>query len=491
MNTLPYFVLIPLAGAFLVVFLNVLTRNKVRVISEILANVITLALFIMTIFMFNKSGMYVIGKWVPPLGINLVLDGLSGLMLSIVNLIAFTATLFSINYMRRYTANNYYYALFLLMLAGMNGVLLSGDFFNLFVFIEIASIASYALVGFGTEADELEASFKYMVMGGIASTFILLAIALLYSQFGVLNMAYISEAIANSEFNILLKFTLFLFIAAFSVKAAIIPFHAWLPDAHPAAPAPISAMLSGVVIKTLGLYAMIRVMYNVFGFNGGNLLAYMGIISIMVGGLLALGQMDMKRLLAYSSISQIGYIILGFGLGTKLGIFAALFHLVNHSVFKSLLFMNSGSVYHRLGTRNLDEMGGLNKVMPITGGTSLIASFSIAGMPPFNGFFSKLLIIIACIQSGHPMFAFWAIAGSIFTLAYYMKMQRYAFFGSLKESYKSIKESPFFMSVSMIILAILCLATSFLLIPQLRDAVLTPAVEVILNADTYKALVIK
>ncbi|MCK5398738.1 NADH/ubiquinone/plastoquinone (complex I), partial [bacterium] len=369
MNTLPYFVLIPLAGAFLIVFLNVLTKNKVRVISEILANMITLALFIMTIFMFNKSGMYVIGKWVPPLGINLVLDGLSGLMLSIVNLIAFTATLFSINYMRRYTANNYYYALFLLMLAGMNGVLLSGDFFNLFVFIEIASIASYALVGFGTEADELEASFKYMVMGGIASTFILLAIALLYSQFGVLNMAYISEAIANSEFNILLKFTLFLFIAAFSVKAAIIPFHAWLPDAHPAAPAPISAMLSGVVIKTLGLYAMIRVMYNIFGFNGGNMLAYMGLISIMVGGLLALGQMDMKRLLAYSSISQIGYIILGIGLGTKLGILAALFHLVNHSVFKSLLFMNSGSVYHRLGTRNLDEMGGLNKVMPITGGT--------------------------------------------------------------------------------------------------------------------------
>ena len=153
--------------------------------------------------------------------------------------------------------------------------------------------------------------------------------------------------------------------------------------------------------------------------------------------------------------------------------------------------MNSGSIYHRLNTRKLDEMGGLNKVMPITGGTSLIASLSIAGMPPFNGFFSKLLIIIACIQSGHPIFALWAIVGSVITLAYYMKMQKYAFFGKLKEGYKTIKESPFFMSVSMIILAILCLASSFLLIPQLRDAVLTPAVEVILNADTYKALVIK
>jgi len=390
--------------------------------------------------------------------------------------------------MDQYTSKRHYYSLFLLMLAGMNGVLLSGDFFNMFVFIEIASISSYALVGFGTEAEELEASFKYMVMGGIASAFMLLAVAMLYSSFGVLNMADIARAIAVSPRATTLKFPLFLFIIAFAIKGAIIPFHAWLPDAHPSAPAPVSAMLSGVLIKTLGIYAMTRIIMNIFAADVTGL-APLGIISIIIGMPLALGQTDIKRLLAYSSISQVGYIVLGLGLGTPLGIFGALFHLINHSIFKSLLFLNSGAVAYRLGTRELNDMGGLNKVMPITGGTSFIASLSIAGIPPFNGFFSKLIIILACVKAGHTGFALWAVAGSILTLSSFMKVQKLAFFGKIAEKHKGIKEAPLLMSVSVVILAVLCIASSFLLLPGLRNITLQPAVDALLAGAEYAKII--
>ncbi|PIY17931.1 MAG: NADH/ubiquinone/plastoquinone (complex I), partial [Elusimicrobia bacterium CG_4_10_14_3_um_filter_49_12_50_7] len=437
---------------------------------------------------FGIKGSYSVGAWPPPFGINLVADGFSTLMLATVNTIAFCATLYSVNYMDQYTSKRHYYSLFLLMLAGMNGVLLSGDFFNMFVFIEIASISSYALVGFGTEAEELEASFKYMVMGGIASAFMLLAVAMLYSSFGVLNMADIARAIAVSPRATTLKFPLFLFIIAFAIKGAIIPFHAWLPDAHPSAPAPVSAMLSGVLIKTLGIYAMTRIIMNIFAADVTGL-APLGIISIIIGMPLALGQTDIKRLLAYSSISQVGYIVLGLGLGTPLGIFGALFHLINHSIFKSLLFLNSGAVAYRLGTRELNDMGGLNKVMPITGGTSFIASLSIAGIPPFNGFFSKLIIILACVKAGHTGFALWAVAGSILTLSSFMKVQKLAFFGKIAEKHKGIKEAPLLMSVSVVILAVLCIASSFLLLPGLRNITLQPAVDALLAGAEYAKII--
>jgi len=494
MKFLPYFVILPLAGAFLVIFVDSVVKNtKARdTAADIIANALMLGLLIISLTLFGKSGSYSVGGWAPPFGINFLLDGLSALMLAVVNTIAFLAGLFSINYMRQYTGKRHYWALFLLMLAGMNGVVLSGDFFNMFVFLEIASIASYALVAFGTEAEELEASFKYMVMGSVASAAALLSIAILYAKFGLLNMAYISEALVKTRFDYLLKFSLFLFIAAFAVKGALVPFHAWLPDAHPSAPAPVSAMLSGVLIKTLGIYTIIRVGFNVFPpVHILRVLSALGIITIITGSLLMAGQNDIKRLMAYSSVSNIGLIVLGLGLGTPLGILGALFHMLSHSVLKSLLFLNSGAVFYRLKTRNLSRMGGLNKVMPLTGATSFIGSLGISGMPPFNGFFSKLIIIIACVQSGHPVFALCAVFGSILTLASFMKVQKLAFFGKLKKENENVKEAPFFMSLSVILLAALCLATSFLLLPKPRKKVLEPAIRAVLNPVSYRAMVYK
>ena len=493
MYIIPLFVVIPLGSAFLVSLLG----KRVKRFSDVLSNLATFSLFfisLVSIYLVRTQGIlvYKVGGWIPPIGISMVMDGLTSFMLVTVNLIAFLVAIYSISYMEKYTAKDKFYTLFLLMLAGMNGVIITGDMFNLFVFLEIAAISSYALVAFGTEAEELEASFKYAVMGSLASSFILLGIALLYSFTSTLNMADISRTLARGGSNNIIFFVSALFLMGFGLKAALVPFHWWLPDAHPSAPAPISAMLSGVLIKVLGIYALVRILFNVLGLGEIKpvlqILMVLGIISMLIGVFLAIGQWDFKRLLAFHSISQIGYVILGIGLGTPLGIIGGLFHLFNHSVFKSLLFLNSGAVVYSTGTRDLQKMGGLKEKMPVTGGTSLIASMSIAGIPPFNGFWSKLIIIIACIQAKHFIFAFIAVIVSIITLASFMKVQKYGFFGKLRNEFEKVKEVPFPMKLSMVILSIICLVGGLLLIPAISEVFLKAAGDALLAGKEYADL---
>jgi multicomponent Na+:H+ antiporter subunit D len=491
MNIIPLFIAIPLGAAFVLALMG---KTK-EIVSDFLVNIVTLCLTILSLVLLlpvkeQQVLVYIMGRWLPPKGINLVLDGLSLLMLIVVNSVAFLATLYSVSYMKRFTAKSKFYSLFMLMLAGMNGVVLTGDFFNLFVFLEIASISSYALVAFGVEAEELEASFKYMVMGSVASILILFSVGLLYGLTGSLNMADIAGIIKGRD-NLLLSFSLVLFLAGFGLKAAIIPFHAWLPDAHPSAPAPISAMLSGVLIKALGIYTIIRIFFNVYGMTLQLSWAFMilGIISMIGGGLLAIRQTDFKRLLAYSSISQIGYTMIGLGCGNYWGLLGALFHLFNHASFKSLLFLNSGAVEYSTGTRKLGEMGGLSKVMPVTGTTSTIGSLSISGIPPFNGFWSKLFIIIGLIQAGHFVLTVLTILVSVLTLAYYLKVQRFAFFGTLRKRWTEIKEVPGTMCISMILLAIICIGTGILFYPLMK-IILEPAVAVLQEGTKYSVLIL-
>lgn len=479
-RVLPLFVAVPLGMAF---FIPMVSR-WVKWVPDVLGNLTLLFLMILSLLMIGKTSVIHLGNWRMPLGIDLRLDGLSVLLLIAVNVIGFSCTLFSVSYMRRYTSKLRYYSLFLFMISGVNGVCLTGDIFNLYIFMEIAFIASCALVGFGCEHEEMEAAFKYLVQGSIASVLILIGIAMVYGITGTLNMAHMAAKIAMGHVGAPLYFALALFISGFSLKAALVPFHAWLPDAHPAAPAPVSAMLSGVVIKTLGLYVLARLLFNVFGVNGEilSILRWLGTLSMVIGVLLAVGQWDMKRLFACHSISQIGYVALGLGLGTPLGVIGGLYHLVNHSVFKSLLFLNAGSVEYSTGTRNLKELGGLNKAMPVTAATSMIASLSIAGIPPFNGFWSKLLIIVACVMSGHPWFAAWAVFVSLMTLASFMKVQKYGFYEKLKISLDGIKTTPAFMALPMIFLSLLCAGMALLMITGFKTpALITPAADVLIK----------
>lgn len=487
-SIIPLFVAIPLAGAFLTVLFK-----RIKGIPDILGVIASAGTFVLSILFILKMelGQRLIcnvGNWGGfqevmgrIVGIQLVMDGLTLFMLITVNFIAFLVAVYSVNYMTRYTDKWQFYSLFLLMLAGMNGVLITGDIFNLFVFVEVASLASYALVAFGTEKRELEASFKYAVMGGVASLFILLGVVFLYSYTGTLNMANMTQVIAGSENPAIMYLVFALLLTGFGLKAAMVPFHAWLPDAHPSAPAPISAMLSGVLIKALGVYAIARVFFTIFGGPDDIkiILMTLGAISMGVGALVALRQWDMKRLLAYSSISQVGYIMLGLGIGTPLGIMGALFHLFNHSVFKSLLFLDSGAVEYATGTRNMKEMGGLSKKLPVTSGSTLAGAVSLAGIPPFAGFWSKLIIIIAAVQANHMKLAAWAVLMSIVTIAYVLKVTRFVFLGALKDKFVNVKEVPAFMRISLILLALVCIFGGLLLIPDIRENFLSPAVKVL------------
>ena len=473
MNMPASYVAIPLAAAFLVSFV------RHRRIADTIALAATGSLVLKSLAGLGPPRIVTdwLGGWDPavqPIGISLVHDGLTALILVTIAAVSFTATLYSVSYMDRYTAKGKYYALFLLMVAGMNGVALAGDIFNLYVFLEIASISSYALVAFGCGREELEAAFKYLVLGTIASLSILLAVAVLYAATGTLNLAELGAAPLEGS---LFVFAMALLCAGFGVKAALVPFHAWLPDAHPSAPAPISAMLSGVLIKAVGVYALVRIAHAALGFGPVLREAFLilGTVSMVVGVLLAVGQWDLKRLLAYHSVSQIGYVVLAIGLGTPLGLLGGLFHLINHAAFKGLLFLNAGAVEYRTGTRRLDEMGGLRRRMPWTAGSSLIASLSIAGIPPFNGFWSKLIIVVACVEAGRVGYAAWAIVVSVLTLASFLKVQRYAFYGTLRERWSGVQEAPATMCAAMAILAVACLLMGFLLLPAARSVVLEPA----------------
>ncbi|HUX58476.1 MAG TPA: proton-conducting transporter membrane subunit [Bacteroidales bacterium] len=499
-SLIPLFVIVPLGIAFLIPLIWKVIPSAFKYLPAAGMLFLLVIAFYMLISSGGETLTYKVGGWEPvkniPIGIHLVVDGLSMTMLIIINLIGFLAGLYSVPYMKKFTGENYFFALFSLMVAGMNGVVITGDLFNLFVFLEISVISSYALVAFGSSKDELEASFKYQVLGGIASLLILFALAITFWYTSTLNIADISHLLKQSPASKITVFIQLFLIAGFGLKAALIPFHAWLPDAHSSAPSPISAMLSGVLIKAIGIYALLRLFFNMFQITMeiSVIITIIGVLSMVIGVILAIGQWDMKRLFAYHSISQMGYVVMAAGMamiilskgGDKsvavLALSGGLFHMFNHSVFKGLLFLNAGSVEYATGTRNLKELGGLSEVLPITSVTSLGASLSISGIPPFNGFFSKLIIIIAAIQGRFYLLALLAVIVSIITLASFMKVQRYAFLDKLKKPKSlNIKEVPFLMCLPMIILALLCLVMSLMVIPGVRETFLDPAVNSLIS----------
>jgi len=486
---LPSFIIIPLLATFIITLIAGKKDGWAIVISLIAVS----SLFILSLFAFFAMGSqtvtYSMGNWPVPYGIVLVMDAFTSFMLIMVSLISLTSLLFSIQYIRQLSMDWKYYALFMLLFSGMNGVIITGDLFNLFVFMEIALLAAFALVAYGSRAEEFEAAFKYAVMGSVSSSIILVGIAVTYGATSTLTLAKIAEILPQKD-PVILLWIGGLFMAGFGLKAAAMPFHAWLPDAHSSAPAPISAMLSGVLIKALGVYALIRIFFNVLGapLIFMQIFMVMGVVSIIIGVFLAIAQWDMKRLLAYHSISQIGYILLGMGLATPLGIIGAVYHLFNHALFKSLLFYNAGAVEMALGTRDLKRMGNLSKLLPVTSHTSMVASLSIAGIPPFNGFFSKLVIIIAAIQAGQPILAFLAVIGSILTLASFMKVQRYGFRGE-REIEKVKTKIGWSMNLAMLSIAFLCLVTSIMIIPGIKEVTLDPVMAAIMNKAEYIQLV--
>lgn len=439
--------------------------NKARHAISTITTLILIALAV-TILKTTLEGnilTYGVGGWSPPLGINLVADSLSALMTLIISGIGFLCVVYSTSYMKKFTGRPMYDSLLMFMIAGMNGIVLTGDLFNMFVFLEISFITAYALVAFRGGPMEMEASFKYMVLSMIAGFVFLLGIGLIYNIAGTLNMAHIAEMIKTIGNMKILTFAGISLIIGLGLVAAIVPLHAWLPDAHLAAPSPISALLSGVSVN-VGLYGIIRITYTMFGFQAigiGPAIMALGIVTMIIGAAFALVQTDIKRLLAYSTICGVGYITLSLGIGTAGGIEGAIFHIVNHALATALLFLTIGCVIYRVGTREIGKMGGLLKHMPVEATMFLFGGLAIAGIPPFNGFISKLLIYRACFDAGHFMPLAISIAVSLLILAVYIRAFQVIFLGK-SDGHTRGGATPASMLVPVLILAAACLVIGIL-----------------------------
>ncbi len=346
--------------------------------------------------------------------------------------------------------------LLLLAVIGMNGVVLANDLFSLYVYLEVTAVASFILIALDRGRDAFEGAFKYVVMSALATTMILAALALLLLVSGSVTFEALVAAQRTAAGSRMVLGAVGLLVGGLFVKCGLIPFHGWLPDAYSSAPPPVSILLAGIVTKTTGVYALIRLVSDVLQPNPAvrALLLAVGAVSIVIGALAALGQKDFKRMLAYSSISQIGYIILGLGAGNALGLAGAVFHLFNHAIFKTLLFVNAAAVEQQTGTRNMDKLGGLADRMPVTGVTSVVAFLSTAGIPPFSGFWSKLIVIVAVWKAGDPFYAAIGVLASLLTLAYFLTMQRRVFFGKLADGLGAVKEATLWNTVPACLLAL-------------------------------------
>ena len=494
-----YSIMVLFLGAFLIVMLG---RNKaVRNILALLAVAASfcfLAALVKPVMINGEIIAYWMGGRAPAggyaIGIALEVDALSLFFGLLVATAVLVSCIYSIQYMSHDHNVREYYTLFLMLSGGVMGLVLSGDIFNMFIMVEILTFAAVALTAFrNTAKGALEAAFKYLVVGSMGSTCILVGTIMLYAQVHTLNFAQLS-ALIPGNLNNATKLAFALLFIGFGTKAFIVPFHPLAADAHGAAPASISVLISGVLTKS-GIYGIIRLSYFLFQSMGLGtvqfMLVFFGCMSMFICVTMALAQHDFKRLLAFHSISQIGYVLTAVGLCTALGISAGLYHAMNHTLFKGLLFLAAGAVLHQTGTTDLDRLGGLSRKMPWTTVLFLIGAFSISGIPPFNGFASKWMIYQAtyekAVESGNIGFllvTIIALITSVLTLASFVKVSQSVFFGQLPKEYENVKEVSFGMRFAMCIFALLCVLTG--LFPNVVTKYLTePAANAVFNVTNY------
>lgn len=491
-------------GLFLGAFLVEIFGSKNKTVRNILA-VGTAAIAFAEIVALIKPVMidgkvisYWMGNWEPvngyAIGIGYEIDQLNLFFALLVVSTFLFSGIYSLKYMERDHHLGHYYTLYLMLSGSVLGLVLTGDIFNMFVMIEIMTFACVALAAFRSrQKGALEASFKYLVIGSMGSSFTLFGITLLYAQCHTLNMAQLSSILSTTH-TPTTTLALGMLVAGFGVKAYLVPFHTPAADSYTVAPASVSMMFSGMVNKA-GVYGMIRLLYIIFRSMDSTavqtLLTVIGAVTMFVGVTMALSQHDFKRLLAFHSISQIGYVITAAGLGTALGLTGGLFHAMNHTLFKGLLFLCAGAVFYATGSTNLDELGGLSKRMPKTTICFLVGAFSIAGLPPFNGFASKWMIYQAtyekAVTTGHIGYALVTVVAlvvSVMTLASFIKVTQAVFFGQTPLTCRKAKEVPFAMRLPMWIMSVLCLLTG-VCYEQVNKYLLTPAVKAAFGVTSY------
>ena len=443
---------------------------------------------------------YWMGGWAPEAGwaygIGLEVDALSLFFGLIVTIAVMVSGTYSFTYMKRDDSQVNFYTLFLMLAGSVLGLVLSGDLFNIFVMVEIMTFTAVALTAFRNDTEgALEGAFKYLVVGSLGSVSILTGTILIYGCLHTLNLAQIADLAIHTRNPVMVVAFGFLFVG-FCTKAFMFPFQPLAADAHAVAPASISMMISGVLTKC-GVYGMIRLVYVLFQNIGQTHVQYlvtgMGCLTMFICVTMAFNQHNFKRLLAFHSISQVGYVITAIGLGTAVGLGAGLYHAINHTLFKGLLFLVAGAVQHQTGTLDLDDLGGLSKKMPKTTLLFLIGAASISGIPPFNGFASKWMIYQAifskAVNTGNIFFLLVCIVAlltSVLTLASFVKVAQSVFFGQCAVLCRDAEECEKGMRIPMWVLAILCVVLG-LFPDQFGELFLKPAAGAAMGADVYAA----
>ncbi|MCX8006940.1 MAG: monovalent cation/H+ antiporter subunit D family protein [Coriobacteriia bacterium] len=409
---------------------------------------------------------YTFGGWTPPYGIEFRFDEVSAFAF-VVAFLGALAIVFSLRYAPHALDEAripYYYALLLLNLAGLIGFSVTGDMFNLYVFMEIISLSGYALVAISGERIAEMAAFKYLVLGAVSSLFVLFGIGMLYGVTGTLNIADATQRLSVVADTVPVAVAVGSIVLGFMVKAALFPLHVWLPDAHAIAPSPVSAVLSGLVVK-VGLVGMLRLYQVVYASRAvdlvtlNRLLTWLGAASIVMGAFFAMFQDDIKMMLAYSTISNVGYIVMGFGLASRYALVGAAVHIFNHALIKSALFLSAGAIIYQTGYRRLSDLRGVGRGMPLTGAALAVGAVSIVGIPPTAGFLCKWYIALGAFEAKNAAFGFALVFGALFIFVYYIRMLNAFYFQEpVRAEVTHVGDPPLSMLVPMWVLAALCLA---------------------------------
>jgi len=408
-----------------------------------LATLVSGSVFIVSIFiahyvMQGNIIRYGVSGWAPPWGIEIVVDPITSLMIMLLSGICFLICIYSfaaIKHELERIVTGWYYAAYLLCMAGMIGLVISNDVFNMYVFIEVTGISAVALVASKGTREATEAALKYLLLATIGSGFILFGIGFIYMITGNLNITFIAQELdpVKGNYPFLIWTAISFLVVGFGVKSAFFPLHLWLPDAHSSAPSPSSAVLSALVVKVY-IIAFMKILFIAFGLEIfhetfiRHLILVLAVIAMLAGSFFAFVQIELKRRLAYSTVAQIGYIYLGIGLGTPWGLAAGLLHILVHAFMKTCLFLCAGAIYYQTGRKKVNDFSGMGYKMHITMGAFTIAAFSMVGIPLFGGFISKYGLALGSLEADLPILILVIILSGLLNATYYFPIIGQAYF---------------------------------------------------------------
>lgn len=430
--------LVPFTGAVLTAAVSTVAHRFAQTVAALTAALVAvLAAWGLARTLEDGQLTHPVGGWAAPLGIEYVLDPLAGFIALLIAGIGLLVIVYPTRVGLGTEASRglQLYPLILLLLGALMGVAVAGDLFNLFVSLEIYSIASYALIALGGPAAAV-ASFRYLLIGTVGSSLYLLGVGFMYFTTGTLSMASVGQALQGLTDSPTTAAAVALVVVGLGIKMAIFPLHGWLPDAHSHAPPGVAALLAAVQVK-VAAYALVRILFDVFprGYVTEQLpvtrlITWFGAAGIVVGSVMAIRQRDIKRMLAHSTVAQLGYIAVGIGLGTPLALIGALLHVVTHAAMKACMFFIAGGVLSVAGTKRLDHYAGLGRLMPwsMTGFT--VAAISMVGLPPTAGFISKWYLVSGAVDADQWLIAAVVVGASVLTLVYFLRILEPLWFGT-------------------------------------------------------------